>query len=331
MRRSTRTTLLIAVVVVVLIAVLVVLREKAPPEVARLLPESDAVLYLDLKPIRAATHFDKTQTPHDVGYQHFIDATGFEFERDLNEAAFALNRMPDPHGPNGVVAYTEVFAGHFDAKRLSGYLKSISTGQETYLGHTIFSVPSNGRMVRVAILSYDMVAASNTPTPEQIHSILDRYRTAALPFAGSSLLSEMYGKVPAFSLAWAIGRAGPETWKQGGPKVFGVRIPLTGETTFIGSVRWLGSAKLRVEELAPDPASAEQSASTVAAFLMLAKGAENVIPTFSKDDDLRTLLHSTRIDQKGSQAVLTATIPTGLLKQLAAAPDKLSGATSPGK
>jgi hypothetical protein len=331
MRRSTRTTLVIATAVLLVIALLVVLRQKAPPEVARLLPESDGILYLDLKPIRAATHFDKSQTQHDPAYQHFIDATGFEFERDLNEAAFALHKMPDPQGPNGAFAYSEVFSGKFDGKRVTAYLKTISTGKEDYEGHTIFVVPSDGRLVRVAILSYDMVAVSNTPAPEQIHSILDRYRTAAMPFAGSSLLSDDYGKVPAFSLAWAIGRAGPDTWKHGGPKVLGVRIPIAAETTLIASVRWLGSAKLRVEELAPDPAAAESSASTVAAFLMLAKGAEGALPLFSTNGDLKELLHSVKIEQKGSQAVLTATLPSGLLQQLAAAPDKLSGAASSGK
>jgi len=328
MRRSTRTTLVIAAVVVLVIVLLVILREKAPPEVARLLPESDAILYLNLKPIREATHYDRTQTPHDPAYQRFIDATGFVFERDLNEAAFALNRMPNPNGPNGAYAYTEVFSGRFDGKRVAAYLKGISTSQEVYQGHTIFSVPSEGRTVRVAMLSYDMVAVSNAPTPEQLHSILDRYRTAALPFAGSSLLSDVYGKVPAFSLAWAIGRAGPDTWKHGGPKVLGVRIPIAADTTLIGSVRWLGSARLRIEELAPNAASAEASTSTITAFLMLAKGAENVLPLFATNSDLKELLNSTKIDQKGSQAILTATLPDGLLKELAAAPDKLSGTSA---
>ena len=52
-----------------------------------------------------------------------------------------------------------------------------------------YNIPSDkGRTVRVAQIGYDMVAVSNTPTPEQIHSMLDRHATAAWPFAGSSLL-----------------------------------------------------------------------------------------------------------------------------------------------
>ena len=325
MRRSSRNTLLVAAAVILIIIVLVILRSKAPPEVARLLPESDAVVYLNLKPIRAATHYDKTLVTHDASYQKFIDATGFQFERDLNEAAFAIERMPDPTGPNGAVAFSEVFAGHFDRKRLTDYLQSASTSQEAYGNHTIFLVPSDARTVRVTILNYDMVAVSNTPTPEQIHSIIDRSRTAALPFAGSTLLSDQYGKVPALSLAWGIGKVPVPLWKGGGPKVFGVRIPISADTTFVASIRWLGSARLRIEELAPNQAAAEASASTINMFLTLARGAENNMPGFMTNPDYRELLNSTKMEQAGSNAVLTATLPEGLLKQIASAPDKLSG------
>ena len=281
---------------------------------------------MDLKPIRAATHYDKTQTPHDPAYQTFVDATGFQFERDLDEAAFALQHMPDPLGPNGSTAFTEVFSGRFDSKRLAAYLKSISSGQETYEGHTIYVVPSQGRSVRVAILSYDMVAASNTPTPEQIHSILDRYRTAALPFSGSSLLSDTYSRIPAFSLAWAVTKVGPGIWKNGGPKIYGVRIPIATETTLIGSVRWLGSAKLRVDELAPDRIAAEASTATVNTFLVLAKGAANNLPAFATNADFRDLVNSMQVQQTGSEAVLTATLPAGLFKSVLNAPNAIGGA-----
>ena len=325
MRRSSQTTLIIAAVVILVIVLLGVLRQEAPPEVARLLPESDAIVYLDLKPLRAATHYDKNPVQHDAAYQKFIDATGFLFERDLNEAAFALERMPDPKGPNGPVAFTEVFQGRFNRKRLAAYLQSASSSQEHYGNHLIYLIPSDQRTVRVAILDYDTVAVSNTPTPEQIHSICDRARTAALPFSGSTLLSDNYRKVPALSLAWGIGRVAVPLWQGGGPKVFGVRIPISADTTFIASMRWLGSARLRIEELAPNQPAAEASAATVGTFLTIAKGAENTLPNFLANQEVRALLNSTQIDQKGSKAVLTATVPDGLLKQIAASPDKLSG------
>src|SRR5271166_3448718 len=116
MHRRTRLTIAIVVVVLLLLAGAIYLRKKAPPEAARLLPESDGIVYINLRPLRAATHFDQRPVNRDPGYQSFIDATGFVFERDLDEAAFAMHQMPNPSGPNGMVAFSEVFEGRFDGK-----------------------------------------------------------------------------------------------------------------------------------------------------------------------------------------------------------------------
>src|ERR1700727_471647 len=117
------------------------LRKAAPPEVARLLPEPDAIVYANLKPLRAATHFDRSPINRSPEYQQFIDATGIVPERDLDSAAFALHRMDDPNGPNGPVGYSEVFEGRFDGERLTQYLASIATARENYAGHDIFTIP----------------------------------------------------------------------------------------------------------------------------------------------------------------------------------------------
>src|SRR5580698_7045837 len=218
--RRTRFSIAIVIVVLLLLAGAIYLRKEAPPEAARLLPESDGIVYVSLKPLRSATHFDQHPVEHSPEYQQFIDATGIEFERDLDEAAFALHRMPNPAGPNGTVAFSEVFVGHFDGGRLAHYLGGISSAQEDYSGHTIYSIPSDGRTVRVTLLGYDMVAVSNTPTAEQIHSILDRYRSAALPFAGSSVLTDHYEEVPLLSIAWGIGQIGLPFGDSGNVSVF---------------------------------------------------------------------------------------------------------------
>src|SRR5947209_10735915 len=63
-----------------------------PPEAARLLPQSDAVVYLNLQPVRLAAGFSSLpQVKHDPDYEAFVQATGFEFERDLDEAAIAVH------------------------------------------------------------------------------------------------------------------------------------------------------------------------------------------------------------------------------------------------
>ncbi len=141
MRKSTRYSLLLMLALIGALIIVLILRKAAPPEAARLLPESDAIVYFNLKPIRLATRFDRTPVTRSPDYQHFIDATGIVPERDLDAAAFALHRMDDPNGPNGPVGYSEVFEGRFDGERLAHYLASIATARENYAGHDIFTIP----------------------------------------------------------------------------------------------------------------------------------------------------------------------------------------------
>src|SRR5438067_11889788 len=157
MRKRTRYSLLVALALVIALAVAVWLRKLAPPEAARLLPESDAIIYVNLKPVRAVTHFDKNPVSRSPEYQHFVDATGIVPERDVDAAAFALHRMDNPNGPNGAVAYSEVFEGRFDGERLARYLSSIASSQEQYAGRTVYTIPIDGRTLRIAQLGYDTI------------------------------------------------------------------------------------------------------------------------------------------------------------------------------
>lgn len=321
MHRRTRVTIAIVLVVLLLLAGALYLRKKAPPEAARLLPESDGIVYLNLRPLRAATRFNQHPVHHDSDYQHFIDETGVDAERDLEEVAFALHRMPDPNGPNGPVAFSEVFVGHFDGRRLSRYLASVAGSTETYAGHEIYNIPSDGRTVRVTLLGYDMIAVSNTPSEEQIHSILDRYRTAALPFTGSSLLAAHYSDVPLLSLAWGVGQIGlPLSDAAGSVQVMGMSLPLTFDATFIASLSWTGKTRLRVEEIAPTEAAAKASAESIGSILTLARSAGEAAPAGMTDPDTRALLDSAQIEHHRDRVVLTATVPSGLLQRLVSAP-----------
>ena len=303
--------------------VAVVLRKKAPPEVARLLPESDAIVYANLRPLRLATHFDRTVVKRSPEFQHFIDATGIVPERDLDEVAFALHRMDDPHGPNGPVAYSEVFEGRFDGNRLKSYLASIATARESYAGREIYTIPvgdpTDGgvRSLRVAQLGYDTVAASNMPTEEQIHSMLDRYRAAASPFAGSSLLSARFGDVPLLSSAWGIGHVGLPFSESGRISVLGLQLPLPEDTTFVASLQYRGSVRLRVEEIAPTEADAARSVESLTALVGLFRSMERMQPNAPADTAMAQLIDSLKIEQHHDRAVLTASVPLELLKQLA--------------
>jgi hypothetical protein len=324
MRKRTRYSLLLMLTLVAALIAAVWLRKTAPPEAARLLPESDAIVYANLKPLRAATHFERTPVTRDPDYQHFVDATGIVPERDLDAAAFALHRMDNPDGPNGPVAYSEVFEGRFDGARLNQYLAGIATAQEQYAGHTIFTIPIEGRQLRIAQLGYDTVAASNMPTAEQIHAMLDRYRAAASPFSGSSLLAARYRDVPLLSSAWAIGHVGLPFSESGRITIFGLGLPLPEDTTFVASLRYgLGALHLRVEQIAPSEADAVRSAESLGALLHLVQMIQPKVDAQSDPADaeeLRQFTSSMKIEQHKDRAVLTASIPVEMLRQLTAAP-----------
>jgi hypothetical protein len=329
MRKRTRYSLLLMLALVVALAVALWLRKTAPPEVARLLPESDAIVYANLSPLRAATHFDRTPVQRSAEYQHFVDATGIVPERDLDSAAFALHRMDDPRGPNGPVAYSEVFAGRFDGGRLNQYLLSLASNREEYAGHIIYTIPMEGRQLRIAQLGYDTVAASNMPTTEQIHAILDRYRASASPFAGSSLLAARYRDVPLLSSAWGIGHVGLPFSERGHISAFGLELPLPEDTTFVASLRYgLGGIHLRVEQIASSDEEAAASTEKFGALLRLMKAMQPKLTAQSPGRDadaIRQLTDSVKIEQRKDRAILTANVPLELARQLAAP----AGSTGP--
>jgi hypothetical protein len=332
MNRRTRRTLLGVAAVLLLLAVAIFLRSKAPPEAARLLPESDGIFYINLGPARTFFRL-KLKPPQRVPeYEQFVEATGIDWERDLDQAAIALHRMPDPNGPNGPVAYSMVLVGKLTGTRLNRWLEGHAISRELYAGHTIYNVPSEGRTVRVVQIGYDMVAVSNTPTPEQIHSMLDRHRTAALPFAGSTLLSQHFHEVPLLSLAWGMGQIGLPFSESGAIQILGFRLPLQADSTIIASVvpelTHAGSLRLRVEEIAPTDDAAASQAGSLNGLVMLARGFTAPLADNAANRGLKELLKTAEVSQKRNRVLVTATVSPAMLAGIAAGDDS-AGNVSP--
>jgi len=228
--------------------------------------------------------------------------------------------MDDPNGPNGPVAYSEVFEGRFDGTRLDRYLASIAASHEVYAGHAVYTLLIEGRTLRIAQLGYDTVAASNMPTPEQIHEMLDHYRSAASPFAGSSLLAERYREVPLLAPIWGIGHVGLPFSERGRIALFGLQLPLPEDTTFIASLRpGVGALRLRVEQIAPTEADAARSAEALNGLLQLIQAIGPKVEaksTAADADAVRELTASIKIEQHKDRAILTAGLPLALVKKI---------------
>jgi hypothetical protein len=341
MRKRTTIPLIVVVLLLSALGVMLYLRAKAPPEAARLLPESDAILFVQLKAIRSATHFDQSPVQRSPYFQQFIDATGLVPERDIDTVAFALHRMPDPNGPNGPVAYSEVFTGHFDGDRIARYLASIATAQETYAEHIIYTIPVEGRQLRVTQLSYDVIAASNMPTAEQIHSMLDRSRASALSTPGSSLLAARFNQVPLLSEAWGIGHIGLPFSENGYITVLGLQLPLPEDTDLIASLRYNGAAHilsggsvhLRIEEIAPDATSAERTVDTLTTLLGILRGISSESQSQQTPapaaNAMHDVLESITLTQRNDRALLNATATLEQLKSLATAHNPTASTTPP--
>jgi hypothetical protein len=343
MRKRRLTSLLVALAVLAALGVALYLRAKAPPEAARLLPESDAIVYIQLKEIRAATHFDQTPIARSADFQRFIDATGIVPERDIDAAAFALHRMDDASGPNGPVAYSEVFVGRFDGEKLAHYMASIAAAQETYAGRTIYTVPIENRLLRITQLGYDTVGASNMPTSEQIHEMIDRSRASALGTPGSSLLAARYHEVPLLAQVWGIGHIGLPFSENGQVTVMGLQLPIPEDTDLVASLRYNaaahllsgGAAELRIEEIAPDNASAQKTVEALTTLLGLVRaitppdlseaGADGA-PNKPAAQALAAILKSMTVTQKNDRALLTATASLDQIKALASSKTSAAGA-----
>lgn len=321
MHRRTRRTLFILTAVLATLALAIFLRSKAPPEAARLLPESDGIIYINLKPVH--TFFPKSMQPPERApeYQEFVDATGVDWEKDLDEVAIGLHRMKDPNGPNGPVAYSMVLVGKLTGKRLNDWLEAQATAHESYAGKTIYDITSQDRTVRVAQIGYDMLAVSNTPTPEQIDSIIDRHRAAALPFSGSSLLERHYHEVPLLSLVWGVGQLALPFSESGAISILGLKLPLEDNSTIVASLAPVlkvpGTLRIKVEEIAAsDPVAARQAAS-LKQLVMLGQQISIPLADDPVNRCLKQLLKTTEVTQQRDRVVMTATLPVSALAGLA--------------
>ncbi len=313
------------VVVAALVTLAVQLRKHAPPEPARLLPAADGFAYLDLAWVRRANVAGQLpQTSHDPDYQKFIDQTGFQFERDLNEVAIAIHFPPSSSVPASAARdaiadatrFSEVFVGRIDGKKLRDYLHGLSSSVETYNGVDIYSIPLEGRTVRAAILAVDTVAVTNHSDPLVIRAMIDRSHKLASPFGGPALLRRYYRRVPLASLAWAIVRADP-TSTMGTTSPINWGFLFSKPAVVVASARYLGNVHLRAEAFTGGPDEAQAATERVQAFMGIFHAAEISSGTSGGGDpDMQKLFDSVQIQQSHERSVMTATVPIELLRKL---------------
>jgi len=320
--RKRRRQLWIALIVVVLLAgavmVAILLRKGAPPDTVRLLPESDAVLYINLQPIRLLTDLGKQPSlGRDPEYEQFVKETGFDFERDLEHAAFAIHYA---NAADKETRYSEILQGRFDHSRVSQYLAKLSKNAiEHYNGFDIYVIPLEGRTLRVALLGIGTAAASNSADPGFIHYMIDHYKQAALPFPGPALVRDYYRRVPLGSIVWTIARTPAQFTMQDRNELL---IPgswsslLPKSSVVIASARPLTDVHLRAQVITQDEAQARGFVDRLNTFLALFRTIDISMDGGGPDPDVKKAFDSLQVKQEKNEAVVTASVPFGFFRKI---------------
>jgi hypothetical protein len=322
--RRTFPIVLAVVVVAAAVTFAVQLRKHAPPEPARLLPGGDAFFYLNVGAARKANSGKELPAvSHDPEYERFIRETGFQFERDLDEAAFAMHYPSKwPGGGTGNSApelrFSEVLVGKFHSERLTGYLRQIAQSVENYHSVDIFTIVLEGRSLRVAVLTADSVAASNHDDPAVIRGMVDRSKRLASPFGGPSLVRQYYKHVQLASLAWLVARVDPSS-----PEARSWNAIFTRPATLVVSGSYLSplhlrpdAVHLRAEAFTQTPEEARAVTDKVNVFVALSRSAETSVGTHGSDADVKAFFDSLKVRDEGDHAVLTAVMPFGFLRKM---------------
>jgi hypothetical protein len=316
--KSRRTALIATLAFASLIAVVAIaiqVRRHSAPEAARLLPQADAIIYFDVKTVRLLSGYKAGSAPHDPDYQHIIDSTGVEPERDLDQVAIAVHNTPTHE-----TRFSYVFIGHYDFGKVSTYLKQISRNVDRYRDLDIYEIPVENRTVRVALLGLDMAAVSNVDDASVLHGMVDRYKEIALPFGGPGLVQDYYKHVPLGSLAWGLMRipAAPKDPRAARNLSLpgGIDIFVPSSSTMVASIRFLTSLDFKAEFFTASEEDAKHFVDQAQTFLALFQTIQSSAQLSGSDPDVKAVFNSFHFEQQKDRAILTADVPLGLIKKM---------------
>ena len=158
-----------------------------------LMPEdASAVVYVDLEQLRSSPWFAELlrrapQVAPDSEYAQFLQATGFNYETDLDRLALAIERQTQ-----GSLVFA-VAQGRFDRKRIESYASKYGS-LKTADGKNLFAVPMSGsnRKAYFTFLREDRVAWANDSSffcQQPRSSVTAEWREHFLRVAGTPLFA----------------------------------------------------------------------------------------------------------------------------------------------
>jgi hypothetical protein len=135
---------------------------------ARMPANCTAVVFLDLAALRSSPFLAQlfAWAPHpapDADYTQFVQATGFDYERDLERVAIGFSRAADR------ASILAIADGRFDRQKIAAYLQR-SGKPAVQNGATVFSIAPAGTAGAsfLTFLREDRIAWTNDPSAEAL-------------------------------------------------------------------------------------------------------------------------------------------------------------------
>lgn len=297
-------------------------RFQRPPEATRLLPEGDFILYADLRAVHL-WDLSKAQPIHlEPDYQDFVDRTGIQFERDLDQVAMSRRNTAD----HSDVESSEIFVGRFDPAKLNAYLLKITAQTENYRGLMVYVIPHEGHTVRVSLLDREKVAVTNAASADPMHGMIDRLQHGS---GEPALVKEYYRHVPTASLAWLINRVASGAGEPQLPG--GLSFGFLEDTVAVASLRYAGDLLLRADVYARNENAAGNIVESARTLFAVYRTVSHTLGPRGNDPDVKAALDSIHVEQDGKVAVFTAAFSQRFMKKIVAeaGPEVLSATPTP--
>ena len=184
--------------------------------------------------------------------------------------------------------------------------------------------------MRVAVLGFDTVAASNHDDAMVIRGMVDRSRKLASPFGGPALLRRYYKRVQFSSPAWFVAHIPVATDAGSWGSIFTQPADLVISVSYFPLYLPLrtGALHFRSEAITGSNSDARIATEKLNTFLALFHGAENSAGSHGNDPDVKAVFDSLQVRQEDDRAVLSAIVPPSFLKKLLAeAPAEMPAST----
>jgi len=195
---------------------------------------------------------------------------------------------------------------------LTRYFEKMARAKDSYGGKQIFTIPVEGRTVRVTVLSSTMVVVSNLEDGAVIRGMIDRAQTSGMLARGPELVRDFYKDVPVGSLAWGLARS-----KDNLPLPNGLEIPVPEDVTWVGSLRFAGALELKAQAIAASDADAQKITESLNTLLAIFHSVQSNSRTQGMDADVKNVFDSLQVTQDHNRAIVRASVPAGFLQKMA--------------